>query len=145
VCSSDLDYTSSALEPSFPDGMDVEIFTFDALEQAWREATLPSQREHVTPFIYAHPERFKIGSYKNVDDLSALRWTVDEQEDLDLVTILYETLYPGKPDFNLQDILDLVHARPELQTLNTRHTRNEGMLRSKEKDQEFLNSKERHV
>ncbi|HUK99984.1 MAG TPA: glycosyltransferase family protein, partial [Nitrospirota bacterium] len=66
------DYTSNVVEPSFPDGLDVEIFRFSCLEEAWKEAALPSQREHVTPFIHLQPDRYKIGSVKNTVDLSKL-------------------------------------------------------------------------
>jgi spore coat polysaccharide biosynthesis protein SpsF len=132
------DYTSSALEPTFPDGMDVEIFTCEALVQARQEAQLPSHKEHVTSFIYEHPERYKLGSFNNKENLSGLRWTVDEPEDFKLVTIIYEFLYPEKHDFTMQDILNLVNAKQELKTLNAQFMRNEGIIKSKQKDREFL-------
>ncbi len=139
------DYTSSALEPTFPDGIDVEVFTFDALVQARQEAQLPSHKEHVTPFIYEQPWRFKLGSFKNTENLAGLRWTVDEPEDFKLITIIYEALYPAKADFTMHDILELVNARPELKSINSRFIRNEGMLKSKQKDLEYLRGKHNHV
>src|SRR5690348_2363069 len=63
------DYSSNALEPTFPDGLDVEVMRFECLEQAWREARLPSEREHVTPYLYNHRERFRVGSYSGSRDL----------------------------------------------------------------------------
>jgi spore coat polysaccharide biosynthesis protein SpsF len=131
------DYTSNALEPTFPDGMDVEVFTFISLEKAFNEASLPSHKEHVTPFIYEQSNRFKLGSYKNEKDLSGLRWTVDELDDFNLVEKIYEALYPQNPYFSLGDILELINNNPELKSINTHFMRNEGMLKSKQKDLKF--------
>lgn len=128
------DYASNAIQATFPDGLDVEIFRFSCLEQAWREATLPSQREHVTPFIHQQQLRFKIGHYKNPTDLSQLRWTVDEPKDFELVTMIYEALYAKNSDFTTQDILELLDQRPELVSWNTSHQRNEGYQRSLKAD-----------
>ena len=130
----DCDYASNTLEPTFPDGLDVEIFRFSTLEQAWEEAKLPSQREHVTPFIYGHPERFRLGSFKGSLDRSDLRWTIDEAEDFELVRQIYEELYPQNPNFSTEDILALVERRPELKTINRHYQRNEGYQRSLVKD-----------
>lgn len=128
------DYTSNTLQPSYPDGLDVEVFHFGVLEQAWREATLPSQREHVTPFIYQHPERFRLENVRSTEDMSQLRWTVDEPEDFEFVRRVYEALYPVKPDFGTNEILDLLHRQPELATLNAGRQRNEGFARSQAAD-----------
>jgi len=116
--------------PTFPDGLDVEVVRFDALEVAWREATLPSDREHVTQFIHRHPERFRIGPLHNDTDLSHMRWTVDEPRDFELVSRIYEALYPRNPAFTTKDILDLLSAEPELLNLNRGIRRNEGLDRS---------------
>jgi spore coat polysaccharide biosynthesis protein SpsF len=133
------DHVSNGGDPTtFPDGLDVEVLRFSALEQAWREARLPSEREHVTPFIYNHPERFRLAQYKSPVDLSHLRWTVDEPADFELVRIIYETLYPRQPDFATDAILQLLEARPELATFNTQHKRNEGYARSLLQDQAHL-------
>jgi spore coat polysaccharide biosynthesis protein SpsF len=132
------DYASNCHEPSLPDGLDTEIFSFSALEQAWKEAELPSHLEHVTPFIRSHPERFKIACYRYHTDLSHLRWVVDEPEDLEFVRRVYEALYPMKPEFGTEDILDLLKRKPELVKLNEGFRRNEGAEKSIEKDKEFL-------
>jgi spore coat polysaccharide biosynthesis protein SpsF len=129
----DYDYASNAVPPTFPDGLDAEVFRFDCLRQAWQEAKLPSQREHVTPFIYNHPERFHIGSYRNPVDLSHLRWTVDEAEDFEMVSRVYAELYPANPRFGWQDVLQLLERRPELIS-NSRFLRNEGYAASLRKD-----------
>jgi spore coat polysaccharide biosynthesis protein SpsF len=132
------DYTSNALEPSYPDGLDVEVFRFACLEQAWNEALLPSQREHVTPFIHSQPHRFKIGCFKSPVDLSQLRWTVDEAEDFELVARIYGLLYPQHPRFGMNEVLALLEAYPELKDMNTSHTRNEGFEKSLGEDELFL-------
>jgi len=116
--------------PTFPDGLDVEVVRFDALEVAWREATLPSDREHVTQFIHRQPERFRIGPLDSDTDLSHLRWTVDEPQDFELVSRIYEALYPRNPAFTTQDVLDLLSERPDLLNLNRGIRRNEGLARS---------------
>lgn len=128
------DYASNTIKPTFPDGLDVEVFRFECLAAAWREATLPSQREHVTPFIHQQPGRFKLGNYAGTQDLPHLRWTVDEAPDFELIEQIYESLYLAKPDFNTGDILALLNRRPELKTFNTAYERNEGYQRSLAKD-----------
>ena len=132
------DYASNTLEPTFPDGLDVEIFRFTALKQAWKEAMLPSQREHVTPFIYNNHDQFRTSNYKHSKDLSHLRWTVDEPEDFDLITKIYTELYPAKPDFRMIDVLNLLKRKPELLGLNQNFKRNEGMTRSLEEDRKMI-------
>ncbi|MCP4370275.1 MAG: spore coat protein [Deltaproteobacteria bacterium] len=133
----EFDYASNTLEPTFPDGLDVEVFKFSILELACKEAFLPSHREHVTPFIYQHPERFKIGHYKSQADLSHLRWSVDEPGDFDLVRQIYEELYPSNPVFTTKDILDLLDRNSSLCQLNSHIVRNEGMKKSQEADIKF--------
>lgn len=132
------DYSSNALEPTYPDGLDVEVVRFSCLKEAWQEAVLVSQREHVMPFINSRPERYRLGSLRSPVDMSDLRWTVDEQADFDLVSRIYEALYPGNPDFSTGDILELLNRNAELQTLNTGIARNEGFVKSLAKDRARL-------
>lgn len=124
------DYSTNAVYPTFPDGLDVEIFTADALSQAWRGAKLAWQREHVTPFINQQPDFFKLGHYRTDFDYSDLRWTVDEPADFEFVKQVYETLYPENPNFRLNDILALLERRPDLVKINSHLIRNEGMQKS---------------
>lgn len=128
------DYSSNSLEPTFPDGLDAEIFRFSCLEEAWQEAALPSQREHVTPFIHQQPARFRIGCMKSDVDLSGLRWTVDEPVDFELVTRIYEALYQQNPNFLTSDIIKFLEQNPESCTINATITRNEGYVKSLQKD-----------
>lgn len=124
------DYVSNCVPPTFPDGLDVEVMRFACLEQAGREAMLLSEREHVTSFLRAHPERFRVGSYVAAVDRSDLRWTVDEPEDYEFVRMVYERLYPIKPDFTTDDILNLLERNPDLRSINSRFGRNEGLGKS---------------
>ena len=134
----DYDYASNCMPPTFPDGLDVEVMRFSCLQEAEREAVLPSHREHVTPFLRAYPDRFRIGNYFSADDRSMMRWTVDEPEDFEFVRHVYEKLYPAKLDFTTWDILDLLERQPELQAMNSAFKRNEGTKNSLRADIEFI-------
>jgi spore coat polysaccharide biosynthesis protein SpsF len=124
-----VDYASNALEPTWPDGLDVECMRFDALQAAAREATKKFEREHVTPFIHAQPRRFTLRSVRNDPDLSALRWTVDEAADFVFVSQVYEHLYPGQPDFRMADVLRLLEREPQLARINQGLVRNASYAR----------------
>ena len=130
----DYDYCSNCLDPTFPDGLDAEIFSFSCLELAWKEATLPSQREHVTPYINQQPNMFRLACMKSDRNLAYLRWTVDELVDFEFVTRVYETLYPVKPEFSTDDILMLLRDNPMLQEINSGFKRNEGYEKSLQQD-----------
>ena len=138
------DYTSNTIKPTFPDGLDVEIMKFTCLEEAWSQSTLPSHREHVTPFFYTQPAKYKLGEVNHIVDLSHLRWTVDEPIDFELVNQIYELLYFKNPAFNLQDILHCIKEKPELQHMNTAIHRNAGMQKSLLADKAFLDQQEYH-
>jgi spore coat polysaccharide biosynthesis protein SpsF (cytidylyltransferase family) len=131
------DYLSNTDPPTYPDGLDVEIVSYRALIEAGAEARLPSEREHVTLFARNHPDRYRIGSVKQQVDLSSLRWTVDESEDLEFVRAVYEALYPSKHDFNTSDILALIGRRPELRRINDNIARDVGLSKSRAIDEEW--------
>ncbi len=115
------DYASNSLEPrTYPRGLDVEAMTIGALEAADHDDTDPRSREHATPWIYRHPDRFTIVPVRSKVDLSAHRWTVDTPEDYDLVRRIYDAL--GRDDFSWRDALAVVDAHPEWSELN-RHIR----------------------
>lgn len=120
------DYASNSIRPTFPDGLDVEVATFEALQIAWREATTRSDREHVMPFLHRQSDRFTLGNYENERDLSALRWTVDEPADFTFVEAIYQALYPAKSAFDSGDVLAYLEANPSLAALNSGFVRNEG-------------------
>lgn len=112
------DYTSNTQKRTFPQGEDVEVMRFATLERAWREASSEYDREHVTPYIYRHPELFRLGSVESAEDWSHYRWTVDYPEDLALVRAVFEALYARDTDFSVADVVELIARRPELLEIN---------------------------
>ena len=130
----DFDYASNSYEQTFPDGLDTEAMTRGSLESAWKLARLPSEREHVTPYIWKHPESFRLGSYKSSIDYSSYRWTVDEPADYTLISKIFERLYPINPRFGMEDVLRLLTSEPDLLRLNDGVQRNLGYLKSLEAD-----------
>jgi spore coat polysaccharide biosynthesis protein SpsF len=101
------DYSANDLQRTYPHGLDVEVMKMETLLTAAREATAPADREHVTPFIYQRPERFRLGSLTQARDLSGERWTVDTPADFEFAQRVYERLYPDNPAFTSEDILAL--------------------------------------
>lgn len=136
------DYTSTALNPTYPDGLDVEVIRFAALERAWREGSLPSEREHVTPYIYRHPELFHLMSVEQAENMSTLRWTVDEPADFAFVERVYSELYPVNPVFVMDDVLALLKRRPEFLGINAQFERNEGFKKSLLADKQVLTKRD---
>jgi len=114
----DVDYVSNMLPPTWPYGMAVEVFSATALYEADREAVEGSEREHVTPFLYWRPERYRLRNVPSATDLSGQRWTVDTPEDYELVRRLFETLWPLNREFGLADILATLEAHPDWVYLN---------------------------
>jgi spore coat polysaccharide biosynthesis protein SpsF len=100
-----------------PIGFDTEVCTFAALERAWREARQPYEREHVMPYLYNTPGRFRTLLVKSEPDHGSLRWTVDTAEDLELVRAVYAR-FPGRDDFTYQEMLDLFTREPDLAQIN---------------------------
>ena len=121
------DYSSNIAPPTLPDGLDVEIFTFKALEIAWQKSKSKADREHVTLFIRNNPQLFKCQNYCYPNDLSHLRWTVDEVEDFEFVSAIYQKLYRDNPNFSLNDVLELLNKEPELALINDKFTRNQAL------------------
>jgi spore coat polysaccharide biosynthesis protein SpsF len=115
----------------FPDGLDCAVFSFSALQRAWREAMLPSEREHVGPYVVNHPEWFRIGYLDKFKGLSHHRWTLDEPWDLVFLQSVFERLQrpDGRP-FLTQDLLDLLNREPVLMQANEGIVRNEGLIKS---------------
>jgi spore coat polysaccharide biosynthesis protein SpsF len=105
------DYTSNTLERSYPDGLDVEVMTAAALKVMQAEAKDPYEREHVTPFLYRNPERFRIAQLVQSAQMSDRRWTVDTAEDFEFVSRVFYMLYPTNPRFGQADIEALAIAR----------------------------------
>lgn len=111
------DYASNTLQRTYPRGLDTEVFSFSALSRAWQEARQKYEREHVTPYIYEHPEKFKLLPVTCEADFSSHRWTVDTAEDLEFVRAIYGRLR-SSAEFSGRDVLDLLEREPELMELN---------------------------
>jgi spore coat polysaccharide biosynthesis protein SpsF len=112
-----VDYASNTQVRTYPRGLDVEVFSRDALERTAEKATLPHEREHVTPYIYQHPEAFRLLSIENQVDCSSGRWTVDTQEDLDLVREIYRR-FRSDELLDWQSAWGLVVRDKELSAIN---------------------------
>lgn len=111
------DYAATGLEPrTYPRGLDVEVVSRSALEKAWRDDTDAAWREHATPYVYRHPELFRLCRVASDLDGSAHRWTVDTPEDYELVRRIYEAL--GRDDFTWREALAVVEAHPDWMDLN---------------------------
>jgi len=132
-----VDYTSTPA--NYPEGLDVEAFSFSALRTAQEEAVLPSEREHVTPYLKNHPERFRGDIWTNgtVDDRT-MHWSVDTEADFQFVEKLFEALYREGEIFGKDEVLTYLHAHPALLSVNAGGTGYEGLAKSLEEDQEFL-------
>ena len=114
---SPVDYVSNTLPPrNFPRGLDVEAMSFEALARAWREDDNPAWREHVTPYIYRHPEKFVLRAVVNTEDFSHMRWTIDTIDDLMFVRKIYD--YFGHDTFSWRDALAILDQHPEWLDIN---------------------------
>lgn len=123
---------------NYPEGLDTEIFNFSVLEEAVREARLPSEREHVTPYIKNHPERFKSEIWREGEsDNSFMHWSVDTPADFDFVTKIFEQLYPANPSFSKDDVIALLARHPEFLEINKGGTGYEGLAKSLKEDETF--------
>ena len=119
-----VDYFSNTNPPTYPDGLDIEVCTYKALEQAHQETTEPFDREHVTPYL-RKPGKFRTAAMQHSQDLSALRWTVDEPADFMVIEKVFQHFYP-RIDFNWTEVLNLQLQQPELFNINQHILRNEG-------------------
>lgn len=115
-----LDFAYNNNPPSFPEGLDTEVFSYNALEKAFNNAVDPFEREHVTQYFYRNTSLFSQACLKNPVDLSNLRWTIDTQQDWDMAEIIYNKLYPIKPNFSMFDILELLNSEPYISEINSK-------------------------
>lgn len=124
------DYAANFLNPTLPDGMDAEIFTFKALEQAWREATKKSEREHVTPFI-RESGKFTLYPVQYPVNWSHFRMTLDTAEDYELLSLLVDKCGENA---SLQEYVEFLEKHKEAFDMNSQYQRNEGYLKSLKND-----------
>ena len=115
-----IDYCSNTIERTYPRGLDVEVFSFVALEAAFHNAVLSRDREHVTSYIYTNPNLFRVAGITNEIDLSQYRWTVDENEDFILIKKILKNLYIVNKEFLLKDIIQLLKENPEWNEINAK-------------------------
>jgi spore coat polysaccharide biosynthesis protein SpsF len=115
------DFVSNLHPPSYPDGNDVEIFSFNALEKTWINAKRDYEREHTTPYMWENSEKFRIGNIaweKGLDYSMSHRFTIDYEKDYNFIKQVYDELYPLNPKFTLEDILNLLLRKPGLKKIN---------------------------
>lgn len=136
----DFDYVSNtnvgarmAHKQTYPVGLDTEVFSFNALQRAWNEAKMLSEREHVTPYIWKNPKIFKVSSVEYGEDLSHIRLTVDYEQDLRFVREIYRRLHKDGEIFCMKEILTLLSEHAELMDINKGIVRNEGYFKSSKK------------
>lgn len=125
----DLDYVSNTIDISYPEGIDVEVFRFAALEKAYKGAVKKSDLEHVTPYIWSNPESFNLLNFCAKEDNSDIRLTVDYEEDLQVVeAILYN--FKDNPLVSYQDIVAFLRESANITSINSGISRNEGYFKS---------------
>ena len=135
------DYATNVKPPTWPDGLDVSVFTRDILEAAHAEARLPSEREHVVTWMWKHTPleggtRYRAVNVPCPEDFSALRWTLDEAADYGLLRAILAALGPGAATAGWRQVLDLVRTHPELSALNQDIQRDAGLAKSLAQDKE---------
>ena len=123
-------YDYYGLSGEFPDGLDCTAISFNALERAWEDANLMSEREHVGPYIEKNPELFRLGGYEKFTGLGHHRWTLDEKRDYQFLKEIFDRLFYQDSTFHAEDILKLLEKEPELIKINSKIKRNEGYLKS---------------
>ena len=122
------DYLSTHQSKTFPNGTETEVFSFQVLEKAWLNAKKPSEREHVTSYFYNNSELFYLGQLTNSENLFHLRYTVDKENDLELVRILFSKI--KKRPILISDIIKVIKNEPKLKKINSNNEYNEAYLKS---------------
>ena len=128
------DYFSNTNPPTFPDGLDTEVFSFVSLEKAFDRAKLLSEIEHVTPYIRNHPEEFKIGNYSSSINYEHFRWTLDNPEDYYFISAVYNNLYEEGTFIKWHDVIKFLDKNKEVIGINEHIARNEGLTKSLKSD-----------
>lgn len=135
-------FAYSGIPANYPEGLDTDISAFTAFEEAWKNATLHSEREHIAQYYKNHPERFHALPWTTgKQDDSSMHWSVDTEQDFEFVTKIFEQLYPANPSFTKDDILALLAKQPELLDINKGGTGYEGLAKSLKIDEENKKSR----
>jgi len=131
LCASspEVDYASNTLQPTYPEGLDIEVVRFRTLARAAREATLPSEREHVMPYVWKHPDRFVLRGFGMQPDLSHWRWTVDNLADLELARLIFAH-FTDQPLVGHQAVIAWLNDHPELLAINAGTIRHAGYFKT---------------
>ena len=121
----ELDFVTNISPGTFPDGIDIEGCTMEALKNAWENAKKDYQREHTFPYIWEHPSLFRIKNFENPIEsdenmFMTKRWTLDYEEDFQFIEKVF-TEFKGQLDFSMEDVLDLLKRKPEIEKINARH------------------------
>ena len=113
-----LDFAFNNKPPTFPEGMDVEVFTFDALEKAYLQCNDDFEKEHVTQFFHKNVKLFNMKNLSYKENLSNYRWTIDTKLDLEMTRLVYNKIYNVNKTFNMNDILNLFVYHPDIPLMN---------------------------
>lgn len=130
------DYVTNILIPSFPDGLDTEVFSFNVLKKMFQKAKLRSEREHVTAYIRNHIKEFKIFNYTSPNPLPIYRWTVDEPADLKFIKKIYARMRP-LTIFSTERVMKIISKNPKILEINSGLVRNEGYFLSLKNDKKL--------
>ena len=130
---SSVDYVSNTIVPTYPEGIDIEVFSFNALHKAHILATKKSDREHVTPYIWRHHDQFKVLNFSDTTDNSMIRLTVDYEEDIQRVSLLIKH-FADNPLVGFREIISYLDTFGDSYLRTSNVVRNEGYINSLEKD-----------
>ena len=118
------DFVSNLHPATYPDGNDVEVMSFETLKETWEKADKNYEREHTTPYIWEHPDKFRLSNFiwnEGIDYSTTHRWTIDYEEDYRFIKAVYEELYNENNLFGIDDILKLLYDKPEIYHINSRY------------------------
>jgi spore coat polysaccharide biosynthesis protein SpsF len=133
------DFVANTAPPdghTYPKGMDIEVFSFELLETTWKETNKPSDREHVTFYMWQNPDRFRLFRDELDRDLTAYRLVLDYPEDMELTRNVLENVYAANKNYNMWDLIAYLDEHPEIKNLNTNIVKNQGWQTAFDKDKQ---------
>lgn len=132
----DYDYVSNygPFPRTYPEGIALDVYTSKTLDEVYNEAKKPSEREHISPFIWMRPERYRIYRVDCEKDLLKYRLCLDYKEDYYVIKSVFEGLYPQNPFFTMEEIIEWLDAHPDILKINSHIKPYEGLLKSLEQD-----------